>query len=148
MWTKFGSYSTSIDHDISQSLVFYFIVDTGAVHKVRHAIFGQFLPPPSVTLCNTSRNPPESTSHISDPRPKFLVGLVQKRGQKPPVQILSQLFTRLFVRGFLSRGLLSGRRCPRWFLSVPPSVRIHMLQQKVKHQSSKEYWDLNTQNGP
>ena len=28
MWTKFGSYSATIDHDISQSLVFYFIVDT------------------------------------------------------------------------------------------------------------------------
>src|SRR6218665_1350942 len=27
----------------------------GAVHKVRHAIFGQFLPPPPVTLCHPSR---------------------------------------------------------------------------------------------
>src|SRR6218665_3717173 len=39
----------------------------GAVHKVRHAIFGQFLPPPP---CHTSSHipgPPESTSHISDP---------------------------------------------------------------------------------
>ena len=39
----------------------------GAVHKVRHAIFGQFWPPSPVTLCHTSRDPPESTSHISDP---------------------------------------------------------------------------------
>ena len=28
LWTKFGSYSAKIDHDFSQSLVFYFIVDT------------------------------------------------------------------------------------------------------------------------
>src|SRR6218665_2477669 len=36
-------------------------------------------------------------------------------------------------RGLLSRGLLSGRFCPGLFLSVPPSVRIHLLQQKVKN---------------
>src|SRR6218665_541524 len=28
-----------------------------AVHKVHHAIFGQFLPPSPVTLCHTSRDP-------------------------------------------------------------------------------------------
>jgi len=50
--------------------------DFGAVHKVRHAIFGQFWPPPPVTLCHTSRDLPKSTSHISEP--PFLVGLVQK----------------------------------------------------------------------
>ena len=93
-----------------------------SVHKVRHAIFGQFFPP---SPCHTS-------SHIPGPpkvrhtfrTPRFLVDLVQKPGQKPPLQILSQLFAGVFVRGF----------CPEWFLSVPPSVRIHLLQQKVKHQ--------------
>src|SRR6218665_454478 len=29
-----------------------------AVHKVRHAILQIFTPPPPVTLCHTSRNPP------------------------------------------------------------------------------------------
>jgi len=38
----------------------------------------------------------------------------------------------VFVRGVLSGGLLS-RFCPECFLSVPPSVRIYLLQQKVKH---------------
>src|SRR6218665_1504897 len=39
-----------------------------------------------------------------------------------------------FIRGALLGGLiLSGRFCPGWFLSVPPSVRIHLLQHKVKH---------------
>jgi len=28
---------------------------------------------------------------------------------------------------------LSGRFGPGWFLSVPPSVRKHPLQQKAKH---------------
>src|SRR6218665_2822287 len=32
----------------------------GAVHKVRHAIFDQFLPPPPVTLRHTSPNPPSN----------------------------------------------------------------------------------------
>src|SRR6218665_2996827 len=63
---------------------------------------------------------PKSTSHISDP--PFLVGLVQNAQTKAPVQILSQLFAEVFVRGFLS-----GRFCPGWFLSIPPSVRIHLL---------------------
>src|SRR6218665_2726723 len=32
-----------------------------------------------------------------------------------------------------SQRFLSGGFCPGWFLSVPPSVTIHLLQQKVKH---------------
>jgi len=40
----------------------------GAVHKVRHAIFHQFLPtPPPVTLCHTSRNPPKYVTHLGPP---------------------------------------------------------------------------------
>src|SRR6218665_3297890 len=40
----------------------------GAVRKVRHAIFGQFCPPPPChTLSHIPGTPPESTSHISDP---------------------------------------------------------------------------------
>src|SRR6218665_1335101 len=84
------------------------------------------------TIIITSSIPPQSTSHISDP-PIFRKYSTKKPGQKPPVQILSQLFAGVFVQGVLSGGLLSGRFCPGWFLSVPPSVRIHLLQQKVKH---------------
>src|SRR6218665_1354142 len=54
----------------------------GAVHKVRHAIFGQFLPS---SPCHTSSHipgTPESTSPISDP--PFLEGLVQKTRTKAP----------------------------------------------------------------
>src|SRR6218665_1578601 len=52
---------------------------SGAVHKVRHAIFGQFRP---LSLCHTLSHipgPPKITSHISNPR--FLVGLVKKTGK-------------------------------------------------------------------
>src|SRR6218665_544057 len=90
-----------------------------------------FYPPPPVTHYHTSQYPPQ-VLHTSR-TPPFLVGLVKKSGQKPPLQILSQLFARAFVRGLLSGGFLSGRFCPGWFLSIPPSVRIHLLQQKVKN---------------
>ena len=55
---------------------------SGAVHKVRHAIFGQFWPPPPVTLCYTSREPPKIRQTSLTPR--FLVGLVQKSQTKVP----------------------------------------------------------------
>src|SRR6218665_689387 len=83
----------------------------GAVHKVRHAIFGQFLPPPPVTLCHTSRDP-QKVRHTSRTPPDFLVGLVQKIRTKPPVKILSRLFAGFcpggFVRGSLVWKVLSG----------------------------------------
>src|SRR6218665_359346 len=67
--------------------------------------------------CHTLSRKGENTSHISDP--PILVGLVQKPGQKPPIQILSQLFMGLFcLRGFV-RGSFVWKVCPGWFLSVP-----------------------------
>src|SRR6218665_2045520 len=88
----------------------------GAVHKVRHAIFGQFFPPPPVTLRHTSRDTPESTSHISDP-PIFRRPSTKNPEKSPLVQILSQLFARVFVRGFCQRvfcleGFVRGGFCP------------------------------------
>jgi len=71
----------------------------------------------------TFRDPPESTSHISDPLPRFLVGLVQKTRTKAPCTNSLSIVCGVFVRGF----------CPGWFLSIPPSVRIHLLQQKDKY---------------
>src|SRR6218665_694174 len=84
--------------------------------------------PPSSPRHTSSHipGPPESTSHISDPR--FLEGLVQKNGQKPLVQILSQLFAGVFVRGSFVWKVLFGVVFVR-----SRSVRIHLLHQKVKH---------------
>ena len=108
-------------------------VDLGAVHKVRHAIFGQFLPLPPVTLCHTSRDPPK-VRHISDPPPIFLVGLVQKIRTKAPCTNSLSIVCGVFVWEGLSEGLWFGRFCPGWFLPIPPSVAIglHLLKQKVK----------------
>jgi len=65
----------------------------------RHAILCQFLHPSPVTFWHTSQNSLRKyVSHLAPPR--FLVGLVQKPRTKPPVQILTQLFTGFFVLRF------------------------------------------------
>ena len=86
------------------------IAATGPSIKYVTLFLANFDPTPPVTLCHIS-GPPKSTSHISDPR--FLVGLVQKIRTKAPcrLQILSQLFARVFVRG-----LLAGVFCPEGFV--------------------------------
>src|SRR6218665_257519 len=93
-----------------------------------------FTPPP---LCHTLSHipgpPPESTSHISDPPPIFSRPST-KNPDKSPLNKFSLNYSRGFLfGGFCQGGLLSGRFCPGCLLSVPPSVRIHLLQQKVKH---------------
>src|SRR6218665_3753297 len=88
-----------------------------------------FTAAPPVTLCHTSGDP-QSTSHISDH--PFLVGLVQKTRQKPLYKF-SLNCSRGFCSGVLSGGLLSGRFFSGVVFVSPPSVRIHLLQQKVKH---------------
>ena len=55
----------------------------GAVHKVRHAIFGQFWPPlPLSHFITHPGTPRKYVTHIGPPR--FLVGLVQKSRTKVP----------------------------------------------------------------
>ena len=78
-----------------------------------------FDPPPPVTLCHTSRDPPPKVRHTSRTSPpRFLVGLVQKSRTKGPCTNSISI-----VRG----GFCPGGFCPGWFLSVPPSVTIHLL---------------------
>src|SRR6218665_2260066 len=87
---------------------------------------------PPFTLRHRSRDPPESTSQISDPQ--FLEGLVQKTRTKVPLYKFCL---------YCSRGFLSGGLCQRVFhvwkvLSRVVFVRlrsvsIHLLHQKVKH---------------
>src|SRR6218665_1705098 len=92
------------------------IITLGAVHKVRHAIFGQFLSP---SPCNTSSHipgPPPKVRHTSS-TPRFLEGLVQKARTKAPLYKLCLNCSRGFLSGEFC--LFSGRFCPGWFLSVP-----------------------------
>src|SRR6218665_1402402 len=83
-----------------------------------------FDPPPSVTLCHTSRDPPK-VRHTSRNPPIF--SKQNTRTKAPCTNSLS------VVRGgFCPESFVRGS-CPGSFLSIPPSVRIHLLQQKVKH---------------
>src|SRR6218665_2368600 len=80
---------------------------------------------PPVTLCHTFRDPPKYTTHLGPPR--FLVGLVQKPGQKPPAQNLSQVFAGAFVKGSFVWKVLCGV-----IFVHSPSVRIHLYNRKLK----------------
>ena len=87
----------------------------GAVHKVRHAILTPYPRSDFVTHPGT----PPKVRHASRTPPQFLTGLVQKPWTKVPCTN--------------SMSIVRGGFCPGWCLSVPPSVTIHLLQQKVKH---------------
>ena len=83
-----------------------------------------FDPPPLCHTLSHIRGPPRKyVTHLGPPT-RFLVGLVQKSRTKVPCTNSTSI-----VRG----GFCPGVFCPGWFLSVPPSVTIHLLQQKVKH---------------
>src|SRR6218665_2957429 len=104
----------------------------GASIKYVRLFLANFYPLPCHTWSHIP-GPPKSTSHISEP-PQFLVSLVQKTPNKSPLYKFSLNCSQWFLfGGVLSGGLLSGRFCPGWFLSVPQSVRIHLLRQKVRH---------------
>ena len=74
------------------------VVVLGAVHKVRHAILDHFWPPPSVTLCHTSRDPLKVRQ--ASRTPNFLV--VHAYIHRSLQGRLSQ-FAEVFDRGILSR---------------------------------------------
>src|SRR6218665_78242 len=73
-----------------------------------------FYPPPPITHPETPR---KYVTHLGPPR--FLEGLVQKPGQKPPCTNSVSIVGMGFCPGVLSEGLLPRRFCPGWFLSVP-----------------------------
>src|SRR6218665_3501860 len=75
----------------------------GAVHKVRHAIFGQFLPPSPLSHFLTHPGTPKSTSHISDP-PIFSWPST-KNPYKSPLYKFSLICSRGFLSGFFFRGV-------------------------------------------
>src|SRR6218665_2653747 len=84
----------------------------GAVHKVRHAIFGQFCPPSPVTLCHTSRDPPQKyVTHLGLPR--CLLGLVQKTRTR----VLCTNSLSIVRGGFCLGAFVRGDFCPYLFLS-------------------------------
>src|SRR6218665_390186 len=99
----------------------------GAVHKVRHTIFD---PPPLSHLSHILGSP--KVRHTSRTPPIFSRSNTKSRTKAPCTNSLS-IVCGSFCPGVLSGGLFSGRFCPGWFLSVPPSVRKYQLQQKIEH---------------
>src|SRR6218665_3780189 len=81
-----------------------------------------FDPPLPITLCHTSRDPPPKVRHTSRTPPIF---------SRPSTKIPDKTPLYKFYLN-CSQRFMSGGFCPGWFLSVPPSVTIHLLQQKVK----------------
>src|SRR6218665_691118 len=65
-------------------------------------------------LVTHPRTPQKYVTHLGTPGRSST-----KNPDKSPLYKFSQLFARAFARGLLSGGLLSGRFCPGWFLSVP-----------------------------
>ena len=102
----------------------------GAVHKVHHTIFGQFLPPlPPLTLRHTSRDSPPKVRHTSrTPPPIFRRPSKKKLGQKPPCTNSVSIVCGGFCSGGFVWKVLS-----RVVFVRSHSVRIRLLHQKVKH---------------
>src|SRR6218665_299071 len=91
-----------------------------------------FYPLPCHTLSHIP-GPLPTVRHTSwTPSPIFRRAS-KKKPRKAPCTKFDSIVRGGFCRGVLSGGRLSGRFCPGWFLFVSPSVRIHLLQQKVKH---------------
>ena len=105
----------SYDHFTWLCVIHYFRTMGPSVKYVT-LFLANFYPLPCHTLSHIP-GPPESTSHISDPR--FLVRLVQRNRTKAPCTNSLSIVRGGFCPGVLSGGLLSGRFCPGWFLSVP-----------------------------
>ena len=86
--------------------------------------------PPPVTLCHTSQYPPESTSHISEPPARFLVGLVQKSRTKSPCTNSVSL-----VRGGFCLGVFQGFYCLKGFVRVGfcpfPLLSLYICNRKL-----------------
>src|SRR6218665_2650369 len=102
----------------------------GTVHKVAYVklFSANFDPLPCYTLSHITG--PPKVRHPSRAPPPILVGLVQNTWTKALCTNSLLIVRGGFCPGGLSGGLLSGRFCPGWFLSVPPSVRIHLITTK------------------
>jgi len=113
--------------------------DLGAVHKVRHAIFGQIWP-----LCHTfSHIPgPPKVRHTFRTPLRFLVGLVQRPRAKAPCTNSLSIVRGGFCLGvFCLEGFVRGAFCPFPLLSeyicynrklnITLNIMFHMYDKKI-----------------
>ena len=93
-----------------------------------------FYPPPPVTLRHTSRDPPESTSHISDLPPISRRPSTKNPDKSPPCTNSVSIVRGGFCPGVLSGGLTIVWKVLSGVIFVRShSVRIQLFHQKVKH---------------
>ena len=121
----------SIENDILREIDFTGIITefaSGPSIKYVMLFLANFDPPPPVTLCHTSRDPAKAR-HTSRTPPIFSRSST-KNPDRSPLYKISINCSRVFCPGVC---LLFGMFCSGWFLSIPPSIRIHLLQQKGKH---------------
>src|SRR6218665_1387647 len=95
------------------------------VHKVRHAIFDQFYPHP-LSHFVTHPGTPRKVRHTSR-TPRIFSRPSRKNPDKRAMYKFSLNCSQGFCPGGLSGGLLSGRFCAGWFLSIPPSATISFV---------------------
>ena len=108
-----------------------FYAEKGPSIKYVTLFWANFDPPPPVTLCHTSRDPPK-VRHTSR-TPRFLEGLVQKTRTKAPLYKFCLNCSRGFVQGFCQGSFYVWKALSGVVFVHPRSVRIHLLHQKVKH---------------
>ena len=111
-YRNFRYYITLSDCSFSTVSIVYISSHQGPSIKYVTLFLANFDPPPP---CHT-------LSHIPGP-PRFLCRPSTKIPDKTPLY----KFYLNCSRRFLSEGF-----CPGWFLSVPPSVTIHLLQHHFK----------------
>src|SRR6218665_1340834 len=77
----------------------------GTVHKVRHAIFGQFFPPSPLSHFVTHLGTPNKKLRHTPrtPSPQFLVGVVQKTRTKAPCTNSRSIVRKGFCSGSFVR---------------------------------------------
>src|SRR6218665_2546124 len=106
-------------------------IGMGSSIKYVTLFLANFEPPPPVTLCHTSRDPPK-VRHTSRTPPIFSRPSTKNLDKNPLYK-----FSLNCSRGFLFGGFVRGSFVWKVLFGVvfirSPSVRIHLLRQKVKH---------------
>src|SRR6218665_881892 len=116
---------------MSISIVLFNVVSLGPSIKYVTLFLANFDPLPLSHFVTHLGPPRKYGTHLGPPifsRPSTKIP-----DKSPLYKFFLSCSRRFLSEGALSEDLLSGRFCPVWFLSIPPSVTIHLIQQKVKH---------------
>src|SRR6218665_2988117 len=107
----------------------------GAVHKVRHAIFGQFWPPPPCHTLSHIPGPPDTTSHISHP-PLFIMPSTKIPDKSPLYKFYFNCSLRFLSGGFVRVGFCPFPLLPQYIrynrkLNISLNFKFHMYDKNL-----------------